>query len=130
VVGYDESVIDNVVVASGSFSEPGKYTGSVKVSSAIPSQSIDSFHTESVVARITPSGGVYLIEQPSGNIETGVFQSENTLAISATTATITVKDKTHIQFTESTYTVGGGSGGLNEVPVTDTEAFSLKKAGN
>jgi len=129
VVGFDEAVIDNVIVSTGSFSEPGKYTGSVKVSSTIPSQSVDSFHTESVVARITPSGGLYLIEQPSGTVETGAFQNENTLAISGTTATVTVKDKTDIKFTTTTDALAGGSGGLDEVPVTDTEAFSLKKVG-
>ena len=129
VVGYDKSVIDNVIVASGSFSKPGKYTGSVKVSNTIPSQSIGSFHTESVVARVTPSGGLYLIEQPSGIIETGAFESENTLNISGTTATVTVKDNTDIKFTATTNTVTGGSGGLNQVPVTDIETFSLKRVG-
>jgi hypothetical protein len=129
VVGYDKSVIDNVVVASGSFSEPGKYTGSVKVSSTIPSESVGSFHTESVVARVTPSGGVYLIEQPSGTVETGGFENENTLAISGTTVTVSVKDKTDIKFTTTTNTVAGGSGGLDEVPVTDMDTFSLKRVG-
>jgi len=126
VQAEDEGVIDNVIVTTGSFSAPGKYTGSVKLSSTIPSQSIGSFHTESVVARITPSGGLFLIEQPSGAIETAAFQNENTLAISDTTDKVTVKDKTHIKFTTINNTSTGGPGGL-DVPVTDTETFSLKK---
>jgi hypothetical protein len=126
LTGYDKAVVDNIIVASGSYSEPGKYTGSVKVSSTIPSQSVGSFHTESVVARISPSGGITLIEQPSGIIEAGSFQSENTLAISGTTATVSVKDKTDIKFTVTTDTFTGEGNGI---PVIDTEAFSLKKAG-
>ena len=126
LAGYDSAVVDNVVIATGSYSEPGKYTGSLKVSSTIPSVSIGSFHTESVVARITPSGGVYLIEEPSGIIEAGGFENENTLAISGTTATVSVKAKTDIKFTVTTVTFTGRA---TNIPVTNTETFSLKKAG-
>ena len=128
VEAEDEAVIDNVTIASGSFSAPGKYTGSVKLSSTIPSQSIASFHTESVVARITPSGGLFLIDQPGGDIEVGAFQNEHTLAYSGTTAAVTVKDRTDIKFTKINNTTTGGSGGLN-VPVTDMETFKLKRVG-
>jgi hypothetical protein len=126
VVGFDKSVVDNVIVASGSYSEPGKYTGSVEVSSTVPLQSVGSFHTESVVARITPSGGVYLIEQPSGTIETGGFENENTLAISGTTATVSVKAKTDIKFTVTSNTFTGDE---DDIPVTNMETFSLKRVG-
>jgi hypothetical protein len=126
--GYDKAVIDNVIVTTGSFSAPGKYTGSVKVSSTIPSQSIASFHTESVVARVTPSGGLFLIEQPSGIIETAAFQNENTLAHSGTTVAVTVSGKTNIKFTTISNSFTGGPGGL-DVPVTDTETFKLKRVG-
>lgn len=62
LTGYDKAVVDNVLVTTGSYSEPGKYTGSVKVSGTIPLESVGSFHTESVVARISPSGGITLIK--------------------------------------------------------------------
>jgi hypothetical protein len=126
--GRDKVVVDNVIISSGSFSAPGKYTGSVKRSSTIPSQSIGSLHTESVVARITPTGGFYLIKQPSGEIENGGFVNEHTLAISesGTTAAVTVKDNKDIKFTTIYNTTTNVPGGL-DVPVTDTETFSLKK---
>jgi hypothetical protein len=126
VVGSDESVIDNVVVTSGSFSEPGKYTGSVKISGTIPLESVGSFHTESVVARVTPTGALYLIEQPSGTVEAGDFESDNTLAISGTTAPVTFKGRTDITFTVTNDTVTEDQ---NEIPVTDLETFSLRKVG-
>jgi hypothetical protein len=126
LTGYDEAVVDNVIVTTGTYSEPGKYTGSVKVTGTIPSQSVGSFHTESVVAQISPSGGITLIEQPSGTIESGAFQSENTLAISGTTTTVTVKDKTDIKFTGTTNSIIDVS---DQIPVTDIESFSLKRVG-
>jgi len=128
VYGRDDVVIDNVIVATGSFSAPGKYSGSVELSSTIPSQSIGSFHKESAVYRINPDGSLYLIEQPGGDIQVGAFQNEHTLAYSGTTVAVTIKGKTNIKFTAIQNTSTGGPGGLN-VPVTDTETFSLKKIG-
>ena len=101
IYGEDQEVVDNVIVSTGSFGAPGKYTGSVKETTGLPTQDISSMSTESVVARITPSGGLYLIEQPSGSTDTGAFINSSTIAYSGTTFAVSIVDKTHIKFTTS-----------------------------
>jgi hypothetical protein len=123
VYGYDQEVVDNVIVSTGSFSEPGKYTGSVKQTTAISSLSISSFSTQSVVARITPSGGLTLIEQPSGWLESGGFVSNSSIAYSGTTDSVTISDKDHIKFTSVS------NDNENDVPYTYTQTFVLHKVG-
>jgi len=119
VYGNDEVVVDNVSVVSGSFSKPGKYTGSVKITGTIPSQTIGAFHTESVVARISPSGGIYWIMEPGGDYNTAALLNDGKIAYSGTIEAVTIADKDHIKFS-ITYP------GSTE---STTDAFSLKRTG-
>jgi hypothetical protein len=137
--GEDEVVVDNVIVESGSFSVPGTYTGKVVVSSTIPSAQIASFHTESVAAKITSSGGLSWIQQPGwvaddsdveNVVNSAAIISNASLAIintnvsvSGTAVPVTIKSKTHLKFV-LTY-----PDSINGAPVMDTLTFTLKKKG-
>jgi len=130
--GEDNIVYDNVIVYTGSFSEPGKYSGKVKVTGTLPLESIASFHTESVVARISPTGGISWIQQPSwisnnsefeDTINLGSFITDSSLAVSGTTVPVSIKTKTHVSFTETFSNTNGIP------PLTDILTFTLHKVG-
>ncbi len=98
---YGTTIIDNVIVSTGSFSAPGRYTGSVKITTSVPSQNIASLHTESIVARITPTGGISTITQPNGSVDAGGFADAGMLLLDGTSVPFTIKGKT-VTFTVTT----------------------------
>ena len=121
VSGNDEVVVDNVSVVSGSFSKPGRFTGSVKITGTIPSQTIGAFHTESVVARISPSGGIYWIMEPTGDYGTAALLNDSTIAYSGSTQAVKIADKDHISFSYTAPNFGSLE--------TTMDFFKLKRAG-
>jgi len=121
----DEVILDNVVVTTGSFAKPGKYTGTIKTSVGVSPEGISSFNTQSVVARITPSGGYYTITQPFGDVFTGAFQ-QNGMLILTSGATVPVAiHGGNVKYAQVLNSYNDNNGDR----VTGTAYYNVNKAG-
>ena len=72
---YVESsvVITAPSVNLGSFTKPGKYTGSITITRTLPSGDISTSSTETAVARVTAEGGFSILTAPNGWFINGGF---------------------------------------------------------
>jgi hypothetical protein len=121
--GFDAYLdLANASVSTGSFTKPGEYTGSVTVTKTLPVSGISASHTETVIAKISSSGGIDAITEPSGNVLLGGFASDSSFVYNGVTVPATLSGST-LTFTLS---ASGTAGVLGETtPATDTDAISL-----
>jgi len=122
--GQDQIILDNVIVMTGSFSNPGKYSGKGIAFTSLPSQRLFSFHTESIVARITPSGGFYAITQPDAQVFSGAFLNNGKIIVSGSTVAVTIHGG-KVKFSEVS-----SNDDANGIMETDTNSFTLTRTGN
>lgn len=109
-------------VAEGSFTQPGKYAGSVVVTKSLPVPGISASHTESVVAQINASGGIYAITEPSGSVLIGSFASDSSFVYDGATIPATLNGSNlTFSVSESSTT----SDANESTPVTATDTISL-----
>lgn len=121
--------MDNVRLFAGSFSKPGRYTGTVKISGSLPSADISSFHTESVVADAGTNGSLFVLTQPSGTFLEGAFISGSTVALSGTTQSFTLKG-TNLDFTTIDSAQASDALDGTTAPETTTSVFKLHRVGD
>jgi len=82
--------LNNVSVTAGSFTKPGKYTGTAVVTQTLTAATIAGAHTDTVVARVTASGGVSILDEPFGTYYSGCFLSGTSIALSGKTSAATL----------------------------------------
>jgi hypothetical protein len=112
----------NTTVSAGSFTQPGAYSGNVTVAKALTAEGISSSHVETLVSKITPSGGMYTISQPSGDVIIGGFLNDSTFVYDGKTAPAKLNGNSlTFTLTES----GTATDGFESTPETETEAVSL-----
>ncbi len=65
--------LENLSVTAGSFTKPGKYTGTVMFTQSLPTANISGSHTDTVITRVTASGGISILTEPFADITEAVF---------------------------------------------------------
>jgi len=125
-----DAVLDTVIVATGYFSKPGKYTGTLTTTQTLTPSGIVGSHTESVVARINATGGISMLTEPDGAYFGGVFLNDVAIALEENTFAAVLKGD-DLSFTASTS--GGEQDIANDGAITaetTSYAFVLKWVGN
>jgi hypothetical protein len=123
VYGYD-AILDLAAtsVSAGTFSQPGKYSGTITITKALTSAGISSSHTDTVVADITPTGAMYAISQPSEGVLIGGFLNSSTFVYDSKSIPATLSGNS-LSFT---LTVSGtATDGYESTPETESDAVSL-----
>lgn len=75
-----QASVDDVNIYLGTYNKPGRFSGTVKVTGTFPGQNFGAVSSQSVVANVNASGGLTLIQEPSGIVETGLVVTTGTAA--------------------------------------------------
>jgi hypothetical protein len=110
-------------VSAGTFSKPGKYSGTITITKALTSAGISSSHTDSVVADITPSGAMYAISQPSEGVLIGGFLNSSTFIYGAKSTPATLSGNS-LSFSIPVVS-GTATDAYESTPETESYAVSL-----
>jgi len=110
-------------ISPGTFSKPGKYSGTITITKALTSAGISSSHTDTVVADITPTGAVYAISQPSEGVLIGGFLNSSTFIYGAKSTPATLSGNS-LSFSVPAVS-GTATDGYETTPETESYAVSL-----
>ena len=121
--------VDNFFAAEAKYSKPGKYSGNVRVTTAVASRTISSAHLETIVARIDASGQIFMILQPGGTTTEGFITDGKEVIVDGQTATAKVTGN-NVKFTLEKTVAAGSPGNPSSQDLTITSSYLLRRVGN